>query len=192
MRRFLLCSAVAIAALPVVAAEYLNGIKWQQPPVVDPGETDASPPSDAIVLFDGSDLSKWKNSENWSVEDGAAVTGKGQIVSKQEFGDCQIHLEWSAPKPPKGSGQGRGNSGLFLMGKYEIQILDSYNNETYHDGQWSDLQANATDGQCDAPAGRVEHVRHPVDRPAFQRGRFFEIAGLHHRFSQRRGDPEPL
>jgi hypothetical protein len=121
--------------LPVSAGEYLNGIKWEEPPVVDPGETNASAPSDAIVLFDGKDLSKWKNGENWSVEDGAAIAGKGFIVSKQAFGDCQVHIEWSAPKPPKGQGQGRGNSGLFLMGIYEIQILDSYQNDTYHDGQ---------------------------------------------------------
>lgn len=117
------------------AEEYLSGIEWEKPQVVDPGKTDDSPPSDAIVLFDGTDLSKWHNAENWTVEDGVASTGKGQIVTKQEFGDCQVHVEWSAPLPAKGKGQGRGNSGIFLMGKYEIQVLDSYQNETYYDGQ---------------------------------------------------------
>ncbi len=117
------------------AEEYLNGIKWEPPAIVTPGETDDQPPSDAVILFDGSDLNEWKNGENWPVRDGVAFSGKGYIVSKQEFGDCQLHIEWSAPLPVKGSGQGRGNSGVFLMGRYEIQVLDSYDNETYHDGQ---------------------------------------------------------
>ncbi len=115
--------------------EYLNGIKWEQPPIVAPGATDDQPPADAVVLFDGSSLSGWKNGENWKVEDGVAYSGKGQIVSEQEFGDCQVHVEWSAPVKVKGSGQGRGNSGIFLMGRYELQVLDSYDNETYYDGQ---------------------------------------------------------
>lgn len=117
------------------AEEYLNGIKWQAPPIITPGDKDSDPPSDAIVLFDGTDLSKWNNSENWKVEDGVAYSGKGKIVTKEEFGDCQLHIEWTAPVPPKGSGQGRGNSGVFFMDRYEIQVLDSYDNETYHDGQ---------------------------------------------------------
>lgn len=122
-----------LASLP--AEEYLNGIKWEEPKIVTPGEQNNLPPSDAIVLFDGKDLSGWKNGENWAVKDGNAESGKGQITSKAEFGDCQVHIEWSAPTPAKGDGQGRGNSGLFLMGTYEIQILDSYDNKTYFDGQ---------------------------------------------------------
>ena len=117
------------------AQEYLSGIRWQQPPVVEPGEECGDPPSDAVVLFGGEDLSKWTGGENWTVKDGVAITGEGFIRTKQEFGDCQLHLEWSAPTPAKGSGQGRGNSGVFLMGRYEVQILDSYQNETYYDGQ---------------------------------------------------------
>lgn len=120
---------------PILAAEYLNGIKWEKPPVVTPGKTNNLPPSDATVLFDGKDLTGWKNGDRWSVEDGNAISGKGMLTSKTTFGDCQVHIEWSAPTPAKGTGQGRGNSGLFLMGKYEIQILDSYENETYSDGQ---------------------------------------------------------
>lgn len=122
-------------AVDAAAEEYLNGIKWRSPPVVTPGKINSDPPSDAIVLFDGSDLSKWKNGENWKVENGVAITGKGKIISKQEFGDCQLHIEWSAPLPADGTGQGRGNSGVFFMDRYEIQVLDSYQNETYHDGQ---------------------------------------------------------
>jgi len=115
--------------------EYLPGIEWQEPPIVTPGKENWLPPSDAIVLFGGKDLSKWENGENWTVRDGVALVGKGQITSKDKFGDCQIHIEWSAPTPPKGHGQRRGNSGLFLMGNYEIQILDSYQNQTYFEGQ---------------------------------------------------------
>lgn len=122
-----------VVSLP--AEEYLNGIEWEEPPVIAPGVENSDPPSDAIVLFGGEDLSQWKNGENWPVKHGVAYSGRGQIVTKEEFGDCQLHLEWSAPTPIKGSGQGRGNSGVFLMGKYEIQVLDSYGNQTYHDGQ---------------------------------------------------------
>ncbi|MGB7342600.1 MAG: DUF1080 domain-containing protein [Pirellulaceae bacterium] len=117
------------------AEEYLNGIKWETPAIVTPGETNDQPPSDAIVLFDGTDLSAWNGADKWSVKDNCMVTGKGQVRTKEEFGDCQVHIEWSAPTPPKGTGQGRGNSGVFLMGRYELQVLDSFDNETYHDGQ---------------------------------------------------------
>lgn len=129
-----LCCTCLVASL-ARADEYLNGITWTAPPIVTPGETNSQPPSDATVLFDGEDLSSWKNGGRWKVEGGNAIAGKGKITTKESFGDCQLHLEWSAPTPPKGSGQGRGNSGVFFMGIYEIQILDSYENETYHDGQ---------------------------------------------------------
>ena len=117
------------------AQEWLNGIEWESPPIITPGATDDDPPSDAVILFDGGDFSEWENAESWKIEDGAAVVGDGFIISKREFGDCQVHVEWSAPLPAIGEGQKRGNSGIFLMGKYEVQVLDSYQNETYHDGQ---------------------------------------------------------
>jgi hypothetical protein len=126
---------VATLHFPVSAEEYLTGIQWQQPPIVTPGATPHDPPSDAIVLFNGKDLNNWENGERWPVADGVMSSGKGMITSKEKFGDCQLHIEWASPTEVKGSGQGRGNSGLFMMGKYEIQILDSYNNETYFDGQ---------------------------------------------------------
>lgn len=129
------CLTMNLCVGPLHAGEYLNGIKWQEPPIVTPGETNDQPPSDAVVLFDGTDMSKWDNGENWPVKDGVVFSGKGKIVSKESFGDCQVHIEWSAPTIVKGNGQGRGNSGLFLMGLYEIQILDSYDNVTYFDGQ---------------------------------------------------------
>jgi hypothetical protein len=111
--------------------------------VVTPGETfsqGAPAPSDAIVLFDGKDLSKWsgnKGAATWKIENGymEAVKGAGDIRTKEEFGDCQLHLEFATPSVVKGDSQDRGNSGVFLMGRYEIQVLDCYNNSTYADGQ---------------------------------------------------------
>jgi len=117
-----------------------------QPPVITPGEgsTQAQagkPPSDAIVLFNGKDLSNWESVNGgpaeWKVEKGdfATVPGKGDIRTKQAFGDCQLHVEWSAPNPPHGEDQDRGNSGVYLQSNYEIQVLDSYQSKTYPDGQ---------------------------------------------------------
>ena len=111
-----------------------------QPPIVTPGKFSqtATPPSDATVLFDGTDLSHWTDRQGnpppWKLEDGAMVSAKSDIQSKEQFGDMQLHLEFREPTPPKGEGQGRGNSGVFLMGQYEIQVLDCYQNKTYADG----------------------------------------------------------
>ena len=115
------------------AQEWVSGIKWKEPPVVDPGPP-GGPPSDAIVLFDGTDLSQWEGGDKWVLEDGYGIC-RGGITTKQAFGDCQLHVEWASPEKVEGRGQGRGNSGVFLMGKYEVQILDSYENDTYYDGQ---------------------------------------------------------
>ena len=107
-----------------------------QPRIIRPD----SPPSDAIVLFDGKDLSSWMSQKGdnarWKVENGymEVVPGTGDIHTRSEFGDCQLHLEWAAPSTVKGESQGRGNSGVFLMGLYEIQVLDCYENLTYPDG----------------------------------------------------------
>ena len=120
-----------------------------QPKVVTPGtastpELPGKAPSDAVVLFDGTNLDKWKagngKPSGWTLADGAMSVPKqgtengGDIISKDEFGDCQLHVEWSEPTPPKGDSQGRGNSGVFMMGRYEMQVLDCYNNPTYADG----------------------------------------------------------
>jgi len=113
------------------------------PVVVTPAlqEAPAPPPSDAIVLFDGTDLSKWRNEfggpASWTVKDGVFTpSGKGEdICTLQTFSDLQMHVEWSTPIPAKGQGQGRGNSGIYFMQVYEIQILDSFENTTYADGQ---------------------------------------------------------
>lgn len=99
-------------------------------------------PSDAIVLFDGSDLSQWqkRNSDEpaaWLVENGhmTVAAGTGDIKTKQTFGSCQLHIEWRAPAEVKGESQGRGNSGVFFQERYEVQILDNYENRTYSNGQ---------------------------------------------------------
>jgi hypothetical protein len=112
------------------------------PPVVDPGPAGAPVPvpSDATVLFDGKDLSQWTTTKGapaaWLVRDGymEVVKGAGSIKTTRAFGDCQLHVEWMSPVVPTGSGQDRGNSGVFLMERYEVQILDSYESRTYADG----------------------------------------------------------
>ncbi|TWR28981.1 DUF1080 domain-containing protein [Mucilaginibacter pallidiroseus] len=123
--------------------------KWEPvPKVVTPGKTVSDAPSDAVVLFDGKDLSKWEmvqdgSAAKWDVKDGVFTVNKqtGNIQTKQKFNNYQLHLEWKVPANITGTGQGRGNSGLFLasIGKgddgYELQILDSYNNKTYVNGQ---------------------------------------------------------
>lgn len=128
------CLVLLLTVTTASAQDYKSGIEWQQPPIVTPGATDDQPPSDATVLFDGTDLSAW-NGGPWRIEDDAMVAAKGGITTKEAFGDIQLHLEWSAPTEVKGTSQGRGNSGVFFMGRYEVQVLDNYDNETYFDGQ---------------------------------------------------------
>ena len=111
------------------------------PPTASTAERAGRPPSDAVVLFDGRSLAAWRTSDGgparWTVRDGymEVTRGTGSIQTAQGFGDCQLHVEWMAPTPPRGEGQERGNSGVFLMGQYEVQVLDSYRNTTYPDGQ---------------------------------------------------------
>ncbi len=156
--------AAVLALRPAAAQEHhapigytdtpmLPGGKWHvhdpnrpQPKVITPGtcgtqEAPGQPPSDATVLFDGKDLSNWEavkgGAAGWKVENGymEVAPGSGDIRTRQEFRDMQLHLEWREPTPPKGESQERGNSGVFLMGVYEIQVLDAYHNITYPDGQ---------------------------------------------------------
>ena len=135
---------------------YLPDGKWRvhdvtrpRPPVITPGsessqEKPGRPPSDAVVLFDGKDLSNWvayaraqQQEPKWKVENGymEVVRGTGSLRTKENFGDIQLHIEWAAPAEIRGKSQDRGNSGVILMSRYEIQVLDSYDNPTYADGQ---------------------------------------------------------
>jgi hypothetical protein len=119
------------------------------PPVVTPGPATnlpTPPPADATILFDGKDLANWTSTKEgeatkWILQNGTMSPTKdsGMIRSKQEFGSCQLHVEFATPPKPEGEGQGRGNSGVFLMGQYEVQVLDSYENTTYADGQCAAL-----------------------------------------------------
>ena len=116
-----------------------------QPRIVRPGtessqERPGTPPSDAVVLFDGTSLDNWESRKGgpaqWKVENGymEVVAKAGGIRTREQFGDCQLHVEWASPAKVEGDSQGRGNSGVFLMGIYEIQVLDCFNNPTYSDG----------------------------------------------------------
>ncbi len=152
-RIFLLVAGVLFVASSASVCNAQVDTKWKihdpsrpVPSVIDPGtaSTQDSPghaPSDAVVLFDGKDLSRWAHKDGsaakWKVENGYAevVAKTGYIYTREAFGDCQLHVEFAEPVPPKGESQERGNSGVFLMGLYEIQVLDSYENKTYADGQ---------------------------------------------------------
>ncbi len=136
-----LLSVIAMASLLFsnFALDALGRKQEPEPRVVAPGPVGGQP-SDASVLFDGKSLSKFRGERSaepkWKLENGVMETTPfGGIFSKEEFSDCQLHVEWASPSIVKGEGQGRGNSGVYLMGRYEIQVLDSYQSKTYPNGQ---------------------------------------------------------
>ena len=151
--RFAAATAVGFAILVAsgtAEAQSTTSTEWRQhdmsrprPSVVAPAKTTlpAPGPADAVVLFDGKDLSRWQTANGgaapWTVTNGyfEVKPGTGPIRTRGEFGDVQLHVEWASPAPPNGAGQNRGNSGIFLMGRYEVQVLDSYQADTYADGQ---------------------------------------------------------
>jgi len=163
--------------------------KQPQPQVITPGTESAQDkpgkaPSDAIVLFDGTDLSKWistdgKTPTKWEMKDATMmpVRGSGMIQSKQEFGSCQLHVEFATPSKVQGSGQGRGNSGVFLMGRYEIQVLDCYENKTYPDGQTGALYGRKPPlvNACRKP-GEWQSYDIVFHRPVFENGKVVKRA----------------
>jgi len=141
-------AAVAVVSV-LFAAVAAAQISWPvhdpnrpQPPVVAPGPAGppVPPPADAVALFAGEDLGAWTDAKGqparWKVENGyfEVVPKTGDVRTVKGFGDCQLHVEWMAPSPAKGADQDRGNSGVFLMGLYEVQVLDCYGNRTYADG----------------------------------------------------------
>ena len=162
LARLLAAGALALGAVVVYAQErqgpqqpwskwHVHDMSRPKPPIITPAtpstqEQPGQPPSDAIVLFDGKDLSHWQSPDGspptFTLKDGVMLStnlanprNTKNLQSKDKFGDIQLHLEWSEPTPPKGTSQGRGNSGVFLFGKFETQVLDSYQNVTYADGQ---------------------------------------------------------
>lgn len=141
----LLFAAVAVMAQteePMKMKPEMTEIWDPEIPVITPGVTPATAPSDAIVLFDGVDLdSEWTNGDGgkaeWTVADGCVTVkkGTGTIKTKRVFEDFQLHIEWRTPSEVVGTSQGRGNSGIFMQGIYELQVLDNFNNRTYRNGQ---------------------------------------------------------
>ena len=155
MKRFATCLVIAassalLAQQPSADLGYtdtpmLPGLPYHvhdparpRPPIVTPGARLGDAPSDAIMLFNGTSLAAWATgSPTWKIENGylEVVPSSGDLRTKEKFGDVQLHVEWAAPIPVRGSGQNRGNSGIFLQGRYEVQVLDSFENATYADGQ---------------------------------------------------------
>lgn len=157
-----------------------------QPPIVTAAERPGQPPSNAIVLFDGRDLSQWVSDKDsgtakWKVENGymEIIKNMGNIRTKQSFGDCQLHVEWASPVTVSGIGQGRGNSGVFLMGNYEVQVLDSYNNKTYPDGQAASVygQSPPLVNVC-RPPGQWQSYDIIFHRPIFKDGKVIKQATI--------------
>lgn len=153
--------------------------KVPQPKVVKPKPYDAEaakPPKDAIILFDGTEesMANWasKKDKAWKLVDGAmeSVRGAGYASTNDAFGSCKLHIEFATPKEPKGSGQGRGNSGVFLMGQYEVQVLDSYENTTYPDGQCGALYGRSKPlVNASRPPGEWQTYDITFTRPLFDK-----------------------
>jgi len=157
---------------------FLPGTTWRvhdarrpRPPRVEPGPTPGAPPSDAIVLFDGDDLDAWEGGP-WRIVDGALeVHGPGDLRTREAFGDVQLHVEWRTPADDEGEGQGRGNSGVYLMGRYEIQVLDGPANPTYADGQAAALYGqHPPDVDASRPPGAWQSYDVVFEAPRFVEG----------------------
>ena len=135
---FALLIVLALTTIAVSAEDWRNGIPWKKPEIITPAVKPGDPPSDAIILFDGKNMSAWD--KEWEIENGelVCVPKKGNISTKQKFGSVQLHIEFAIPVEVSGKSQECGNSGV-VFGKYEVQILDSYENETYYDGQCASI-----------------------------------------------------
>ena len=160
-----------------------------QPALVTPAtfssqDQPGKPPSDAVILFDGSDLSKWEADEGegvptkWVIKNGAmeCVPGSGYIRTREKFGDCQLHVEWAAPTKVQGESQGRGNSGVFLMGLVEIQVLDNYDNPTYADGFAASVYGvNPPMANALRPPGEFQTYDIVYRRPIYKDGKEIDL-----------------
>lgn len=168
---------LGIQAATAAEGEPLAGTPWKVhdmsrpvPPVVETkGAVPVAPPADAKVLFDGKNLDAWRN-PSWKIDaNGSLVAAGGDLTSVEEFGDCQLHVEWRVPAGRKVNGQGGGNSGIFLMDRFEVQVLQSNNNRTYADGQAGALYgqtpplANAT-----APQGEWQSYDIIFQAPVYE------------------------
>jgi len=168
-------------ALTSVAGAQRPGHRWKvhdldrpKPRVVTPASQPGQPPSDAVLLFSGTSLDEWTardgSPSRWVVKDGymQTVPGAGPVVSKRAFGDVQVHVEWATPSPAVGRGQDRGNSGVYFMGLYEIQVLDSHQNDTYADGQAASLYGQHPPlVNASRPAGEWQSYDIVFRRPRF-------------------------
>jgi len=156
---------------------------WVPVPVVTPGAADSKAPSDAVVLFDGTNLNEWVSTQGgnaaWTLANGAMTVkgGAGSIKSRKLFGDIQLHLEWRTPNEVKSDGQERGNSGVYLQERYEVQVLDSYENKTYANGQ----------------AGSIYKQQAPMVNASRKPGEWqsYDIVYTAPRFSEKRTVVEP-
>jgi hypothetical protein len=154
-----------------------NDRKRPLPPFITPGtsstqEKAGAPPSDAIILFNGHDLSNWESVEGrgpakWKVGEGyfEVAPRTGDIQTRQAYGDCQLHIEWATPNPPRGTDQDRGNSGVFLHGLYEVQVLDSYAKLTYVDGVAAYDNVTYADGEAGALYGQYPPLVNASRKP---------------------------
>ena len=178
---FVLAATMASTVLGQLPSGWkAHDLNRPQPPIISASTSPGGAPSDAVVLFDGKDLSAWRtrsgSEAKWKIVDGAmeSVPGSGYVFTKEEFGDCQVHVEFASPKTVKGNGQGRGNSGVFLMGEFEVQVLDSFENKTYADGM-----AGAIYGQypplVNASRGPGQWQSYDI---IFKRPRFDDVGNL--------------
>ena len=163
---------------------FAHDMNAPRPRLVTPGETPSDPPSHAIILFDGTDLSEWANEDGkpaeWIVKNGyMQVNETGNIMTKRNFGSCRLHIEWAAPEKVVGHGQGRGNSGVYFMSLYEVQILDSYNNDTYPDGQAAAIYGRTPPlvNAC-KPPGQWQTYDIIFHRPIFKNGKVVKRASF--------------
>ena len=155
-----------------------HDIHRPKPPVVEPASDRAATPApkDAVILLDGTNLGAWQTPEGgrapWKLTEGfmEIAPGSGPIETKAKFGDVQLHVEWASPSPPGGKGQDRGNSGIFLMGRFELQVLDSYQAETYADGQAGAIYGQFPPlGNASRPPGEWQTYDIAFRRPRFDK-----------------------